>query len=123
MDVEKTSSPAEKNPTKPNDSGEDSTDVDHGHLVELEVDLAAVLEGDVIEGDYDANTSPFAEVRSVVPEIDDMSMPINTFRAWFLGIVSFNIRGEQLAQQNLIYHNSYSSLLALESTSSSPSGE
>lgn len=61
---------------------------DHGHLVELEVDLARVIEEDDVEGDWDADTSPFAAVRAVVPETDDTEMPINTFRAWFLGIVS-----------------------------------
>ncbi|KAH9896261.1 OPT family small oligopeptide transporter [Xylariomycetidae sp. FL2044] len=59
-----------------------------GHLAELEVDLGQVLvskeEG---EGDWDADTSPFPAVRAVVPETDDAGIPVNTFRAWFLGIV------------------------------------
>ena len=64
-------------------------DVEDGHLVELEVDLSRILhEADQAEGDWDADTSPFAAVRAVVPETDDPGMPINTFRAWFLGIVS-----------------------------------
>lgn len=64
-------------------------ELENGHLVELEVDLGGVLaqkEGEV--GDYSADTSPFPAVRAVVPETDDTGMPVNTFRAWFLGIVS-----------------------------------
>ncbi|KAM5532784.1 hypothetical protein V8D89_013581 [Ganoderma adspersum] len=30
--------------------------------------------------------SPYAEVRAAVPNYDDPSMPVNTFRTWFLGI-------------------------------------
>jgi hypothetical protein len=64
-------------------------DVENGHLTELEVDLDRILvEGDEVDGDWDADTSPFAAVRAVVPETDDPEMPVNTFRAWFLGIVS-----------------------------------
>ncbi len=45
---------------------------------------------------YDANTiidescddAPYPEVRAVVSPFDDPSMPVNTFRAWFLGIIS-----------------------------------
>jgi hypothetical protein len=88
-------------------NGNDSDEVKHGektvqqdherdlelqdrHLVELEVDLSRVLVKDEeIEGDWDADTSPFAAVRAVVPETDDPEMPVNTFRAWFLGIVSW----------------------------------
>lgn len=58
-----------------------------GHLLELEVDLARVIVEDDVEGDWDADTSPFPAVRAVVPESDDTEMPVNTFRAWFLGIV------------------------------------
>jgi OPT family small oligopeptide transporter len=36
--------------------------------------------------DYD-DDSPYAEVRAAVPSIDDPSMPVNTFRTWFLGIL------------------------------------
>lgn len=60
----------------------------NGHLVELEVDLARVIGEDDVEGDWDADTSPFPAVRAVVPESDDPDMPVNTIRAWLLGIVS-----------------------------------
>jgi hypothetical protein len=67
----------------------DTRDIEEGHLTELEVDLSRVLVKDEeVEGDWDADTSPFAAVRAVVPETDDPDMPVNTFRAWFLGIVS-----------------------------------
>lgn len=62
-------------------------EVQQGHLQELEVDIGAVLE-DTEVGDYSKDTSPFPSVRAVVPETDDTGMPVNTLRAWFLGIVS-----------------------------------
>lgn len=62
-------------------------ELEHGHLAELEVDLDRVL-GEEEEGEYEADTSPFPAVRAVVPETDDTDIPVNTFRAWFLGIVS-----------------------------------
>ena len=31
--------------------------------------------------------SPYAEVRASVPNIDDPSLPVETFRAYFLGIL------------------------------------
>lgn len=68
----------------------------HGHLTELEVDLARVIAEDDTEGDWEADTSPFPAVRAVVPETDDTEMPVNTFRAWFLGIVSVLITHSQV---------------------------
>lgn len=68
-----------------NDAG---PEVLNGHLIELEVDLSRVIGEEDVEGDWDADTSPFPAVRAVVPETDDSEMPVNTFRAWFLGIVS-----------------------------------
>lgn len=64
-------------------------DIVDGHLVELEVDLSRVIGEDDVEGEWEADTSPFPAVRAVVPETDDTEIPVNTFRAWFLGIVSF----------------------------------
>ncbi|KAH9472944.1 hypothetical protein Pst134EA_000028 [Puccinia striiformis f. sp. tritici] len=31
--------------------------------------------------------TPFPEVRNVAPSTDDPSMPVSTFRAWFIGII------------------------------------
>ncbi|GJC96407.1 OPT family small oligopeptide transporter [Colletotrichum higginsianum] len=61
-------------------------ELENGHLAELEVDMGRVLDEEG-EGDYEADTSPFPQVRAVVPETDDTAIPINTFRAWFLGII------------------------------------
>jgi hypothetical protein len=74
-------------PSSYNGAGSD-VDVINGHLIELEVDLSRVIGEDDVEGDWDADTSPFPAVRAVVPETDDPAMPVNTLRAWFLGIVS-----------------------------------
>lgn len=63
-------------------------ELENGHLAELEVDMGRVLSKVEDEGDYEADTSPFPQVRAVVPETDDTAIPVNTFRAWFLGIVS-----------------------------------
>ncbi|BFZ59814.1 hypothetical protein YB2330_000835 [Saitoella coloradoensis] len=35
-----------------------------------------------------ADDSPYPEVRAVVPPTDDPTLPVNTFRAWFLGIIA-----------------------------------
>ena len=97
MDVEEKSTPNGSNSNDTADAklGEKtpahSHDVEEqaGHLTELEVDLSRVLhKGEEEEGDWDADTSPFANVRAVVPETDDPEMPVSTFRMWFLGIVS-----------------------------------
>lgn len=36
---------------------------------------------------YEADDSPFPEVRAVVPAVDDPSLPVNTVRMWFIGII------------------------------------
>lgn len=76
--------------TAHNVHGQD-VELENGHLAELEVDMGRVLSKVEDEGDYEADTSPFPQVRAVVPETDDTAIPINTFRAWFLGIVSHHI--------------------------------
>jgi len=40
-----------------------------------------------IEAALIANNSPYAEVRAVVSNKDDPTLPVSTFRAWFIGIV------------------------------------
>lgn len=47
--------------------------------------------------DESADDAPLPEVRSVVNPHDDPSLPVNTFRAWFLGI-SFTIIGSGINQ-------------------------
>ncbi|KAI4864147.1 small oligopeptide transporter [Hypoxylon rubiginosum] len=66
---------------------EDDIEIANGHLLDLEVDIGDVLARGEEEGDWDADTSPFTAVRAVVPETDDPAIPVNTFRAWFLGIL------------------------------------
>lgn len=100
-------------------------DIANGHLVELEVDLSRVIGEDDVEGDWDADTSPFPAVRAVVPETDDTEIPLNTFRAWFLGIVS-NVPSQhsprllQSTGPTELIPSRCSSSSVPESTSSSP---
>lgn len=67
-------------------TGQD-VEVGNSHLVELEVDFDHIFAKGEEEGDYAADTSPFPAVRAVVPETDDKEIPVNTLRAWVLGIV------------------------------------
>ncbi|KAK5805807.1 hypothetical protein VI817_000065 [Penicillium citrinum] len=46
---------------------------------------------------YDADDSPFPEVRAVVQPIDDRSLPVNTLRMWTIGLI-FTIVGSGLNQ-------------------------
>ncbi|CAI7641429.1 unnamed protein product [Penicillium pancosmium] len=50
-----------------------------------------------VEYSYESHRSPFPEVRSVVPETDDPSMPVNTVRMWVLGVM-FTILGSGINQ-------------------------
>lgn len=36
---------------------------------------------------YEADDSPFPEVRAVVPPVDDVALPVNTLRMWTIGII------------------------------------
>ena len=36
---------------------------------------------------YDANDSPFPEVRAVVQPTNDLSLPVNTVRMWTIGLL------------------------------------
>ncbi|KAF7560314.1 hypothetical protein G7046_g3837 [Stylonectria norvegica] len=47
--------------------------------------------------DIDSDNSPFPEVRANVPNTDDPSMPVNTLRMWFLGVL-FTIVGTAINQ-------------------------
>ncbi|KAI9925291.1 hypothetical protein ASPWEDRAFT_176882 [Aspergillus wentii DTO 134E9] len=46
---------------------------------------------------YEADDSPFPEVRAVVQPVDDVSLPVNTVRMWTIGII-FTIIGSGLNQ-------------------------
>jgi OPT family oligopeptide transporter len=49
------------------------------------------------EYDIDSDNSPQPEVRANVPNVDDPSMPVNTLRAWFLGLL-FTVLGTGINQ-------------------------
>ncbi|KAF1344780.1 OPT oligopeptide transporter protein-domain-containing protein [Delphinella strobiligena] len=55
-------------------------------MQEIEVDMDKVL-GDGNAEDIEADTSPYPEVRAVVPETDVPAIPVNTLRMWILGII------------------------------------
>ncbi|KAJ5729537.1 uncharacterized protein N7483_004045 [Penicillium malachiteum] len=46
---------------------------------------------------YDADDSPFPEVRAVIKPVDDVSLPVNTIRMWTIGLL-FTIIGSGLNQ-------------------------
>ncbi|KAL9115795.1 MAG: hypothetical protein Q9227_000163 [Pyrenula ochraceoflavens] len=70
--------------------------VEEGHLRELEVDISNVVD-EKEEFDIAGEHSPYAEVRAVVPEVDDPALPVNTLRMWLLGIV-FTMLGSGINQ-------------------------
>jgi hypothetical protein len=47
----------------------------------------AIGESSTVEYTIDSDNSPYLEVRANVPNTDDPTLPINTFRMWFLGVV------------------------------------
>ncbi|KAI9708754.1 MAG: hypothetical protein M1820_003709 [Bogoriella megaspora] len=65
----------------------EAVDFGHGHLQELEVDVDKVVREKHVIADDAADTSPYPEVRAVVPEVDDPSIPVNTLRMWIIGII------------------------------------
>ena len=42
---------------------------------------------------YEANDSPYPEVRAVVRPVDDVSLPVNTVRMWTIGIIFTIVSG------------------------------
>lgn len=69
---------------------ENPSTLDAGHLQSLMAEVQA-------EKELLLNDSPYPEVRAVVDNTDDPSTPVNTFRAWFLGLF-FTIIGTALRQ-------------------------
>lgn len=57
--------------------------------VELMRDEATEIAIDTIDQEFTivSDNSPFPEVRANVPNTDDVDLPVNTVRMWFLGIV------------------------------------
>ncbi|KAJ5194881.1 uncharacterized protein N7498_008319 [Penicillium cinerascens] len=70
-------------------------EVGEGRLDQIELDKDEEVKNE--EFSYESHRSPFPEVRAVVPETDDPSMPVNTVRMWFLGII-FTILGSGINQ-------------------------
>jgi hypothetical protein len=68
------------------DEATEPVDHEHGHMQEIEVDVAHVLQDREVK-DIEEDTSPYPEVRAVVPETDDPDIPVNTLRMWLLGVV------------------------------------
>jgi len=58
----------------------------NGHLT---IDEATEIALGTIEEEFsiDSNNSPYPEVRANVPNTDEVDLPVNTVRMWFLGIV------------------------------------
>lgn len=54
--------------------------------------IRALMKEIEVERELLLNDSPYPEVRAVVDNTDDISIPCSTFRAWFLGIF-FSIIG------------------------------
>jgi OPT family small oligopeptide transporter len=74
----------EKGIAEPVQAGADvDFDIQRGHSIE--VGVATVIHDAEIK-DIDEDTSPYPEVRAVVPEVDDPDLPVNTLRMWMLGI-------------------------------------
>lgn len=61
-------------------SVDSSSGVDHQSVTKVELQAIEVLA-------EDAHNSPYEEVRAAVSPEDDPTMPCNTFRVWFIGIV------------------------------------
>ena len=62
----------------------------------------ALGESSNIEYTIDSDNSPYLEVRANVPNTDDPTLPVNTFRMWFLGVV-FTLVGIPLGSCCLTY--------------------
>ncbi|KAL2399057.1 Glutathione transporter 1 [Exophiala dermatitidis] len=83
--------PMKTNPFEDEASKEPKLDVSMGEMDVLD-DKAA---GEILP--YEADNSPFPEVRAVVSPHDDPNLPVNTVRMWTIGIV-FTIIGSGLNQ-------------------------
>ncbi|KZT65583.1 OPT oligopeptide transporter [Daedalea quercina L-15889] len=83
--------PMEQKGTRTMSSGHSihSTELDSESQVDSTYKTRASSRAHLQEADLDDfnDESPYAEVRAAVSNIDDPSMPVNTFRMWFLGII------------------------------------
>lgn len=66
----------------------DSTDGRQGPQVDVDADRGVVDDRDAHQIlPYEADDSPFPEVRAVVSPVDDPSLPVNTVRMWCIGLL------------------------------------
>lgn len=47
----------------------------------------AIGESTNVDYTIESDNSPYLEVRANVPNTDDPTLPVNTFRMWFLGVI------------------------------------
>ncbi|TVY91419.1 Glutathione transporter [Lachnellula willkommii] len=80
---------------KDKDNKTPAFDIDQRIVAEDAIEIAL----DTIDQDYtiDSKNSPYAEVRANVANTDDVDLPVNTARMWFLGIV-FTMIGSGINQ-------------------------
>ena len=94
---------------KPNvDSKQSRNSATSGHLTSdeaTEIALGTIDE----EFSIDSDNSPYPEVRANVPNVDDVELPVNTVRMWFLGIVFTMVRHLDIAISGHVANHIYSS--------------
>ena len=66
-----------------------------GHKANIDGVIDAVKANEV--RDVESDDSPYPEVRAVVSSLDDQDMPVNTLRAWTMGII-FTMLGSGVNQ-------------------------
>ncbi|KAL2217290.1 OPT oligopeptide transporter protein-domain-containing protein [Thermoascus aurantiacus ATCC 26904] len=80
------------------DAKRDGTAAPKGPQVDVDADLGVIDDRDAHQIlPYEADDSPFPEVRAVVSPVDDPSLPVNTVRMWCIGLL-FTIVGSALNQ-------------------------
>ncbi|KAH6718357.1 OPT oligopeptide transporter protein-domain-containing protein [Leptodontidium sp. MPI-SDFR-AT-0119] len=88
---------SEKTTLSKSSPAKDDTKVEEGVLTYLDIDGLGTVTRDEVIGDYNADESPFAEVRAVASGTDDPDTPVNTLRMWLLGFL-FTILGSGINQ-------------------------
>lgn len=68
---------------------------DHNPRQDAATDELAILHGREAQEilPYEADDSPFPEVRAVVRAVDDVSLPLNTVRMWTIGMIFTIVSG------------------------------
>ncbi|CAM1504916.1 Fc.00g025070.m01.CDS01 [Cosmosporella sp. VM-42] len=71
---------------KTDPAGVEAMDTGDKAIIGEEKTGVSINDGEIERGNFE--DSPLPEVRVVVPPVDDLELPVSTFRAWFLGIIS-----------------------------------